>query len=64
MAKIFGDFPLRGEGVPPLSAKVFFAKSFSAKRDGGGGPLWQKKVAFDRFPNISAISEKKHTKYV
>ena len=35
--EIFGNFPLRGGGVPPLSAKVFFGKM---------------KVVFESFPKF------------
>ena len=40
MRKISSNFPLRGGGVPPLSAKGFLAKLFSVK--GVGGAQWAK----------------------
>ena len=39
LMEIFGDFPLRGEGVPPISARFFLAQCFSPEGWGGGDPL-------------------------
>ena len=54
MAKIFGDFLLRGGGVPPNSAELFLAKWISVRGlgRGEGGTLLTEKIRWVVFEGL------------